>query len=67
MKFCKRCHKRVIKEPSVAKDLVNICLCFDYLRVGGSDVERFLEGLVTERNRNVKKRILPVRLPHMES
>ena len=66
MKFCKRCHKRVIKEPSVAKDLANICFCFDYLKVGGPDVERFLEGLVTGRNRKAKNRILPVRLPHME-
>ena len=69
MKFCKRCHKRVVEVAFASKDFTNVCLCGDdYLRVvEGSEAEGFLEVLATPHNRKAKRRILPMELPHTES
>ena len=69
MKFCKKCHRRVIPMISTNKDFTGACLCASgYIELkSGSEVEGFLKALAEPRNRKVKKSWLPVYLPHMES
>ena len=69
MRFCKKCHKRVIRTVSTSKDFYNVCVCGDgYLRVErGSGAEGFLVALATRRKRKANGRILPTKLPHTES
>lgn len=58
----------MVEATYTTKDFTNVCLCGDgYMRVEGSEVEGFLEVLATPRNRKIKKRLLPVYLPIMES
>ena len=67
MKFCKKCHKRVVKEALTSKDFYNVCLCGDgYLVTETPEVTGFLEATATQRNRKAKKNILPNDIPYME-